>query len=230
MTRRNRLLLLPALTFGLLVASAGARSSGVKLVRTRAPKPYSSHALRGLMVQTNKVKATQRKNIAASKKTSPATKAPLPVLALDARAAKKTDKDSQSTARPKVRLHDEYTHFVEACQAELIADVINGGIIHHSQFTSFIYGYCRGSDIEGPRCSKNDEEKGFDHLPNDMKLMYIKSFCPTDVDGQMSCLHGINDRGREYEFNEELESMCHDLEKLMMRNDILDGKRSKLVS
>jgi hypothetical protein len=227
MTRRNHFPFLPALTIGLLVAVAGARSNGVKLVNTRTPKPFSSRALRGLMSQNSKIKATERKNIAVSKKTPPATKAPLPV---EGRAPKNTDKDSQSTTKLKVRLHDQYSYFVEACQAELIADVINGGIIHHSQYTSFIYDYCRGSDIEGPRCSKDAQDKGFDHLPNDIKLMYIKSFCPTDVEGQMSCLHGINDRGREYEFNEELERMCQDLEKLMIKNDILEGKSCKLVS
>ncbi len=54
-----------------------------------------------------------------------------------------------------------------------------------------------------------------------MKLLYIKSFCPTDVDGQVSCLHGINERGREYEFNEELDKLCKDLENMMVRNNLL---------
>jgi hypothetical protein len=230
MTRTDGLL---ALTVGLFATSVGANSIGAMPTVTRVPKPYSSRALRGLKSQassSNKVKETGRKNIEAERKTSVApkktpsvTKAPVPVP--EGRAPKNTDKDSPTN--PKERQYDEYNYFVEACQEELLADVINGGIIQHSQYTSFIYGYCRGSDMEGKKCSKDAQDKGFDHLPNDMKLMYIKIFCPTDVEGQMSCLHGINDRGREYEFHEELDRMCQDLEKLMIKNDILRLKPSK---
>ena len=59
------------------------------------------------------------------------------------------------------------------------------------------------------------------------ELMYIKSFCPTDVDGQVACLHGINERGREYEFHDELQRMCQDLERLMIKDDLLVESISK---
>jgi len=54
--------------------------------------------------------------------------------------------------------------------------------------------------------------------------MYVKAFCPEDVEGQVSCLHGINDRGRDYEFSDELEQLCRDLEKLMVKNEFLEDE------
>ena len=122
----------------------------------------------------------------------------------------------------KKHLYQEYSYFVEACQEELVADVINGGIIQHHQFTDFVYGYCLESDNEGKACTKQQEALGFDQLPNEIKLLYIKSFCPTDVEGQVECLHGINDRGRTYEVHEEVEALCGDLERSMVHTGLLE--------
>ena len=122
----------------------------------------------------------------------------------------------------KKNLYTEYNYFVEACEEELVADVINGGLIQHRQFTDFVYGYCRESDREGKQCTKDQQELGFDYLPNEVKLLYIKSFCPQDVEGQVECLHGMNERGRTYEQHDELAELCLDLEQSMVKNGLLE--------
>lgn len=121
----------------------------------------------------------------------------------------------------KRQYEPHYNYFSEACQSELISDVINGGIIQHKEYSAFVYGFCRKSSQKGPQCSQHKENEGFHGMTNDLKLMYIKSFCPEDVDGQVSCLHGMNDRGREYEFKDEMVRLCKDLESLMYKNELL---------
>jgi len=136
---------------------------------------------------------------------------------------KNANKNADKVAN-RNRIYQDYNYFVEACQEELVADVINGGIVQQIQYNDFIYGYCRESTTRGKECQKQRQEKGFTNLPNDMKLMYVKAFCPEDVEGQVSCLHGINDRGRDYEFSDELEQLCRDLEKLMVKNEFLEDE------
>ncbi|CAB9512369.1 expressed unknown protein [Seminavis robusta] len=199
-------------------------------------KPYSSrHLLRGLKNTPRNANTKQGKLKASPESKSP-KKAPAVAKVANSkvpepRAPKQQQQQQQNGnidgVKPK-KLHDQYNYFVEACQAELIADVINGGIIQHNQYTGFIFKYCRGSDIEGPSCTRAQEEAGFSNLPNDIKLMYIKAFCPEDVDGQVACLHGINDRGRESEFNEEIDQLCLELETLMIKNQYLEEPEAQV--
>ena len=196
-------IILQAFTVGMLAAVASAEATRTAPRGSRSQQPHS--VLRGLKKEKEE-KSSKSKNTPKEKQ--------LPPVAPGGGATR------QKTGSKK-KLYTEYSFFVEACQEELVADVINGGLIQHRQFADFVYGYCRESDNEGKECSKDQESLGFDHLPNEIKLLYIKSFCPQDVQGQVECLHGINDRGRTYEVHDEIEQLCGDLEKSMVKTGLL---------
>lgn len=124
-----------------------------------------------------------------------------------------------------------YDYFVEACDKELVADVLNGGIIKQNQFTDFVYGYCSTSSDRGPSCDKKIQDQGFDALPDGVKLFYIKSFCPTDMEGQVACLYGMNDRGRTYQSQSDLDQLCYTLEDQLVQNGLLNtpGKQYRAI-
>ena len=194
-------MILQGFIIGMLVAAASAETTRTPPRGSRSQQPHS--VLRGLK--------KEKEDKSSKSKSSPKEKQPPP-----------GDGTTRQKAASKKKFYNEYSFFVEACQEELVADVINGGLIQHRQFADFVYGYCRESENDGKACSKEQQTLGFDHLPNELKLLYIKSFCPEDVQGQVECLHGINDRGRTYEVHDEIEALCGDLEKSMIKTDLLE--------
>lgn len=205
-----------SLLVGMLLMVAGTQSVSTTASSPRGSRTspaYHHSVLRGLKKDDTK----------EEKEKVPKVKKPKGKSSQDPPAPPGGGGDTRQKAggKKKTKFYNEYSYFVEACQEELVADVINGGIIQHRQFTDFVYGYCRESDNEGDSCTKDQEHLGFDHLPNEIKLLYIKSFCPVDVEGQVECLHGINDRGRTYEVHDEIEALCGDLERSMVHTDLL---------
>ena len=217
MARRRRWLLQLALGLLFFLAQSNSLTADHKLRGLKSGKQTSGEEADSDDGKKGKAsKGTSKGDPKGGKSAPVAEEAPEATLKEKEKKPKGAGKGEAKDSR-----NAYYDYFAEACEEELIADVVNGNVIKHSQYTDFIFGYCDASEEKGSNCKKELEYEGFDALPNSIKLMYIKSFCPKDIEGQVECLHGINDRGRDYEFHDELRELCGDLKTQMIRNELL---------